>query len=995
MNIMRKLDQISLSSIYKHKKDDRDIFEELMPTKVKEVLLIATLYDSYTIVRDGQFSDKIFGEFLQLNLYTYPRFTSVNTEDDALRMLRKRDFDLVIIMAGMDKKAPEITADRIRAQNKSVPILLLINNNGDLRYFQLLSHQQTSVDRVFVWNGNSNVFLAMVKYIEDKKNIEADTQNGNVRMILLVEDSIQYYSRYLPMLYTSIMTQTQNLMQDEATDDLQLILKMRARPKVVLASNYEEAVKMVSDYKEYLLAVISDVRFQRQGVSDDQAGIRLFQEVRKLLKFPVPLLLQSHDVNNASKAAEICVEFVDKNSESLAQDIHNFIYRQLGFGDFVFKNQDGTPVKVAHNMQEFEEMFQFVSDEVLIYHGQRNSFSTWLMARGEINVAEQLKPYRLDDFKNPEELRRFCLNVFRKVRLTQLRGKVINFETGFLKSNRYISRMGKGSLGGKGRGIAFMCHFIENIDFKKIIPDLKIRIPMTVIIGATEFDNFLEINNLYDEVYSSTDYEHIRTLFMESHLSDELQQKLYEYAEQMTCPLAVRSSGLFEDSLMQPFSGIYATYLISNDSPDVYVRYIQLKTAIKLVYCSIFSDSALSYFKAVDYQIEEEKMAVVIQEVVGHEYKGYYYPSISGVAQSYNYYPVAYMKPEDGFSVAAVGLGMAVVGGENAYRFCPAYPSVNHSSMNDQIRDSQRTLYAIELNQKNIDLLRDGEEASLVRCPLGKLEDDPALEHCITVYDRENDLLIPGIENKGPRVVNFDNILKYDCIPLADTIRFLLRLFRQAMGAPVEMEYAVDLCPDRKPVFYLLQIKPLIRQEDEQLVDLGRVDPDRALLYSKKGMGNGIITTIKDVIWVREDSFDRTKTRAIAEEVSRVNRKLVTAGREYILIGPGRWGTGDPFTGIPVEWAQISNARIIIETALPDFPLEGSLGSHFFHHLTSMNVGYFSIPHESEELFLNRQLLRKQPLDEELNYVRHYHFDRELMILMDGRKRETLIKLSD
>ena len=990
---MDKLENITLASIYKHKKGDRDIFEELMPTKVKEVLLVATLYDSYSIVREGQFSDTIYGEFLQLNLYTYPRFTSVNSEAGALKKLKEHDFDLVIIMVGVDKNIPVKLADLVHEQNSRVPVLLLVNNNGDLRYFQKAARQFDSIDRVFVWNGNSNVFLAMVKYIEDIKNIEADTRNGNVRVILLVEDSIQYYSRYLPMLYTNIMTQTQNLIQDEATDDLHLILKMRARPKVILVSSYEDALHMLNRYKEYLLTVISDVKFQYNGEDDEEAGIKLLKYVKQIMRFPVPLLLQSHDVRNAFRAEEIEADFINKNSESLSMDIHNFIYKRLGFGNFVFKDEKGNPIMVAHNLQEFQEMLRVIPDEALAYHGKRNSFSTWLMARGEINIAEQLLPYQLEDFKSPAELRSFCLGVFERVQLKKLRGLVINFDPLLLNSERYIVRLGKGFLGGKGRGIAFMCNFIENIDFKKIITDMNIRIPATAVIGALEFDKFLEINNLYEEIYSNTDYGHIKMIFLESVLSDGLKKKLYKYAERMTKPLAVRSSGLFEDSLLQPFSGVYATYLLPNNHPDVLVRYKQLETAVKLVYASIFTDSAVSYFDAVSYKIEEEKMAVIIQELVGHEHNGRYYPAISGVAQSYNYYPVSYMEPEDGYAVAAVGLGMYVVGGEKGYRFCPKYPQLNSGSVQDQIRDSQRDFYAVDMTQSEADLVRGGEEAAILKLNIRDAEDDGTIEHCASVYDVENDDLVPGTTGHGPRVINFSNILKYNYIPLADTIRFLLRLFREAMGSPVEMEYAVDLRPGDEglPTFYLLQIKPLIRHEEELEIDLGEIHSAETLLYAQKGMGNGKIEGIRDVIYVPADNFNKLKTREIADEISRFNRKMDIAGKDYVLIGPGRWGSQDPFTGIPVSWAQISRARIIIEIGLPDFPLDGSLGSHFFHNVTSMNVGYFSVPHQANDALINLEMLENQTLVEELSYTRHVQFKQELKILMDGRKREALI----
>lgn len=994
---MDKLEKITLSSIYKYKKSDRDIFEELMPVKVKEVMLVATLYDSYSIVREGQFSDHIFGEFLQLNLYTYPRFASVNSESDALRMMKERDFDLVIIMAGVDKKAPVKIADSIHQQNGRVPILLLVNNNGDLRYFQEEAHLFSSIDRVFVWNGDSTIFLAMVKYIEDMKNIEADTKNGNVRVILLVEDSIQYYSRYLPMLYTNIMTQTQNLIQDESADELHMIVKMRARPKVILVSTYENALKMITRYKEYLLTVISDVRFQHRGIEDEEAGIKLLKHVKQILHFPIPLLLQSHDVRNAVRAEEIDADFINKNSESLSLDIHNFIHKRLGFGNFVFKDAKGSPITVAHNLQEFQEMFRVVPDEALSYHGKRNSFSTWLMARGEINIAKQLLPYQFEDFKSADELRSFCLDVFEKVRLKKLRGQVINFDPLLLNNDRYVVRMGKGSLGGKGRGIAFMCNFIENIDFKKNIPGINIRIPATAIIGSVEFDKFLEINNLYEKIYGNTDYEQIKMIFLESDLSDGLRKRLMKYVEKMIRPLAVRSSGLFEDSLLQPFSGVYATYLIPNNHPDISVRYNQLETAVKLVYASIFTDSAVAYFDAVNYKIEEEKMSVIVQEVVGHEHRGRYYPAISGIAQSYNYYPVSHMEPEDGYAVAAVGLGMYVVGGEKAFRFSPKYPKINIGTIQDQVRGSQQEFYAVDMTCTKADLLKGGEEAAIVKLKIREAVADGTIDHCASVYDMENDVLIPGLTVPGLPVINFADILKYNQIPLADTISFLLRLFREAMGSPVEMEYAVDLEPgdDECPTFYLLQIKPLIRHEEEVVIDLDTTRSGKILLYAKNGMGNGRIHGIRDVIYIPAETFDKMKTKEIAVEISQFNRKMEVTGKDYILIGPGRWGSRDPFTGIPVNWAQISRARIIIETGLPDFPLDGSLGSHFFHNVTSMNVGYFSVPWQAKDAILNIEILNSKTLVEELRYTRHVRFDQNLEILMDGRKREAMIRTAD
>ena len=990
---MDPIDSISLSSVYKLKKSDRDIFQELMPTKVKEVLLLATLYDSYSIVREGQFTDKIFGEFLQLNLYAYPRFTSVNTEDDALKIVTARDFDLVIIMVGVDKNIPVQAANAIYKLKPQIPILLLVNNNGDLRYFQSSSTKIKSIDRVFVWNGNSNIFLAMIKYIEDKKNVELDTENGSVRVVLLVEDSIQYYSRYLPMLYTNIMTQTQNLVEDKSADELHKILKMRGRPKVILVSNFEEAVSMINKYKNYLLTVISDVKFQRNGVEDEDAGIELLKYVSSNLRFPIPILLQSHEVNNAQRAREVGADFINKNSESLSLDIHNFIYKRLGFGNFVFKDTSGNPIMIARNLEEFQEMFRIIPEMALVYHGQRNSFSTWLMARGEINIAEELIPYRFEDFKNINELRQFCLDVFEKGRIQKLRGSIVDFEPYLVTGNRYILRLGKGSFGGKGRGMAFMCNFIENIEFEKILPEINIRIPATAVIGASEFEKFLETNDMVEEIYSSNDYEHIKSIFLESQFSAELTERLYKYLEKMTKPLAIRSSGLFEDSLTQPFSGVYSTYLIPNNHPEIEIRYQQLETAIKLVYASIFTDSAMAYFDAVNYNIEEEKMAVVIQEVVGHQYSDHYYPSISGVAQSYNFYPISYMEPEDGFAVAAIGLGMYVVGGENAYRFCPKYPDINAQTNQDMVRDSQKEFYSIDMDHSQFDLVTGGEGTAIRKMKISSAEKDGVLQHCASIYDYENDCLIPGIDSPGLRVIDFANILKYKYIPFADTLRVLLRLFGEAMGSPVEIEYAVDLEPgdNNFPTFYLLQIKPLIRRDEQLSVDLGDINPEKTILYAKRGMGNGVVHGIRDVIFVDPNRFDKMKTRQIAAEISQFNRKMDVVNKDYILIGPGRWGTRDPFTGIPVLWSGISRARIIVEMGLKDFPLDGSLGSHFFHNVTSMNVGYFTVPFNSAEATINMDHLMNMDVIEEGQYIRHVCFENELDIVMDGKTRQALI----
>ncbi|MCK9639166.1 MAG: pyruvate, phosphate dikinase [Prolixibacteraceae bacterium] len=990
-----KLDQISISSLFKRRKTDRDIFQELMPNKVKEVLLFATLYDAYSIEREGQFSDKIFGEYLQLNLYAAPRFTSVNTPEDVVQTLNSRHFDLIIIMAGVDKVMPLKVAELIHSHKSRIPILLLVNNNSDVGYFKRSAAQVPAIDRVFVWNGNSNMFLAMIKYIEDKRNVDRDTVLGGVRIVLLVEDSVKYYSRYLPLLFSSVLTQTQALVSDDSTDELHKIFKYRARPKILLVSNYEDAVQIINNYKDFLLCVISDVKFAKEGINDEEAGIELLKYAKENIKYPIPLLLQSHDIENAKRAEAIGAGFITKNSDTLTHDIHEFINVKLGFGDFIFKDKKGNKIACARNLHEFEELVAKVPMESLLFHARENGFSTWLMARGEINMAERLIPFKVEDFENPERLRAFILSVFSDVSEKKNRGRIINFDASLIAGNRYIVRMGLGSLGGKGRGLAFMSNLLENIDMKAILPGINIRMPATSIIGAIEFDKFLESNNLFELAFHTDDQEHIKDAFLAGDLGISLKDKLMQYIQQVGQPLAVRSSGLFEDSLLQPFSGVYDTYLIPNNHPNPEIRFEQLQNAIKLIYASVFSNDARSYFQAINYKIEEEKMAIIIQPVVGHEHSGKFYVDISGIAQSYNYYPHSYMQPEDGFSVAAMGLGQAVSGGEKAFRFCPKYPALNIGSISDQVRDTQREFYAIDLTHNEFDMFQNGELAAMRKFPISAAEKDGVIDQCVSTYDMENEVLLPGIGTRGPRVVDFANLLKYNQVPMADSLLVLMKLFQQAMGSPVEMEFAIDLNKGDNgwPTFYLLQLKPLIRREDDIEIDVDELDKDNLILLSQRGMGNGRINGISDVLYVDINRFDRTRTKEIAAEILEFNKLLCVEERKYVLIGPGRWGTRDEFTGIPVRWAHINNAKVIVEIGLPDFPLDASLGSHFFHNVTSMNVGYFSVPVLDGNEFVNMKLLDSQKMVQEGKFVKWVRFENELEILMDGRKRTAVVRM--
>lgn len=971
---------------------NRDIFHDLMSFKVKEILLIATLYDAYTLEKEGRFTESILGEYSQLNLTSVPRITGVTTYEEAKKQLKNKHFDLIIIMVGNDKNKPAVVSKKLKNIFPYIPIYLLLNNNMEINYFR---DKLISIDRIFIWNGDSSVFFAMVKLLEDKVNIENDTKIGYVKVILLVEDSEKYYSKYLPILYSSVMEQTQRLIEDVSTDDLYKILRLRARPKILLASCYDDAIEIFNNYSDSMLCLISDVKFKKNGKLDDRAGFSLVNYARSI--YPdLPIILQSSDPENAVAASELKAIFINKNSDYLIQNIKSFIKRYLGFGNFIYRDSKGAKIAEARTLKEFENLIGTIPAESLLYHGKRNHFSLWLMARGEIKIAKMINPVNISDFKSVDEFRNFMKYVIKTYRNEENIGKVINFEKREILEETNVVSLGDGALGGKGRGLAFINTLIYNFNFSELIPNINIRTPATLIIGTHEFDLFMEINHLNEKVYKEKNIDKINQLFLTGEFSYDLTKKLKTLVEVMKEPIAVRSSSLFEDSTMQPFSGIYSTYMLPNNHPDLKVRYKQICDAIKLVYASMFSKSARVYFEAVNYKIEEEKMAVVIQKVVGNQYDSCYYPHISGTAQSRNFYPVSHMKPEDGFAVSAVGLGKYVVEGDKTYRYSPKYPKIDINTPKDLLKASQVDLYAVNMANQNIDLLHNGEEAGLVKIDILEAEKHGTLKHCVSVYNIDNDTLEPGLETYGPRVVNFANILKYDYIPLAHTIDIILNVVKEALGCDCEIEYAVDLnkTVNNLPSFYLLQIKPLIGNEEDYNINLDKINKDKIILFAEKSMGNGKIENVQDVIFVDNGKFDKMKTQEMVDEIEILNKKMIDEDKKYILIGPGRWGTRDKFIGIPVIWTQISNAKVIVEVSMEDFPLDASLGSHFFHNVTSMNVGYFSISHSSATEFIDWKVLNKQKVIETTKFFKHVRFEKPISVVMDGKKQISIIKFN-
>ncbi len=970
---------------------ERDVFHDLMPFKVKEILLVANLYDAYSIEGEGRFSDHILGEYHQLNLTSIPRVTGVSGEEEAFNRLKKRHYDLIIIMVGVDKKSPVRLCQRIKEEYAYIPTFLLLNNHHDVAYVQEQKDNGVPVDNFFVWTGESKVFFAMVKLLEDRVNADNDTQKGLTRVILLAEDSADYYSRYLPMLYTLVLEQTKHLIEDVSTDELYKILKLRARPKILLATTYEEAIEVYNKYKESLLCVISDMRFPMNGVLNENAGYELIRHVRTDLP-NLPTLLQSSDPANSKYAYSLRASFINKNSESLLHDLKSFINYYLGFGHFVYRDNKGRQIAVAKSMKEFESYLETIPEDSLIYHAMKNHFSLWLMARGEVQIAKLINPMKVSDFESLNELRDFMVSIIKKRRREMNKGKVVNFEESAVIDETNVVSLGSGSLGGKGRGLAFINTLIYSFELGRIIPGINIKSPVTAIIGTDEFDMFLERNNLSEIVKTERNFQTLQEMFLKGSLSFSLEKKLRVYLKLINKPLAIRSSSLFEDSMSQPFSGVFGTYLLPNNHSDFETRYKQVSDAIKLVFASVYSKNARTYFEAINYKIEHEKMGVVIQEVVGNRFENAFYPHLSGTAQSFNFYPVAHMKPEDGFAVTAVGLGQYVVEGEKSYRFSPEYPNIDIISQTDLYKNSQVAFYAVDMAKENIDLL-EGENAGLIQLELSDAERHGTLLHCVSVYDPENDRITPGLDVAGPRVVNFANILKYEYVPLARTLSVILEVVKGAFGAPVEIEYAVDLRKDPagKASFYLLQVKPLVGMGAGYNIDPDSINPDNIILKSTKSMGNGLIEEITDVVYVEPGKFLNTKTEAMAVEIEAINDKMREEGRSYVLIGPGRWGTRDRFIGIPVAWPQISNARVIVETSLPDLHLDASLGSHFFHNVTSMNVGYLSVSHSSRDEVIDWESLGREKSIFRGNYFNHIRFKTPLKIMMDGKKRVAFI----
>lgn len=977
---------------------DKYIYLDMMKHKVSQILFVATMYDAFNLEKDDSFFERFMGPIYQYSIFSLPRIIGVSSHKQALELLKTTHFDLVILMVGADVQKPISLSGKIRKLNTEVPIYLLLNPRSNIAYFEDMVAKTTLFNKIFVWNGDSQIFFAMVKSLEDLANAENDTKIGLVRTMLLIEDSTQYYSKYLPIIFSVLFDQVGEQISNFESNELEKLSKIRSRPKLLWARNYEEATFLFNKYKDFMTCVISDMEFQRNGVLDKNAGKAFMEHVREY-NINMPILIQSSELKYSQYAKDIHAKFVNKKSDMLLDKIKKFVMHNFGYGDFIFRNGKGEPIAKAKNLREFEMLLRTIPDDSLKYHADQNQFSIWLMGRGEIELARQLNPVKLSDLNNDvSKLREMNNVILDEYRQTKKRGKILSFEETAVIDEKNVVSLAAGSLGGKGRGLAFVNTLINSIDMNPYADQMALRTPKTAVIGTEEFELFIKNNFAGKNLFSKdlTD-EQIKDLFIAGRLSEDLKRKLAILLEQISKPLAVRSSSIFEDSATQPLAGVFSTYIIPNNDTDLKKRLTDLETAIKLVYASVYSDQVKEFYKSTSHKLEEEKMAIVIQEVVGDYHEQYFYPHICGVAQSYNYYPIAHMQPEEGFAVCAVGLGFYIVDGGNAYRFSPRYPKVEIMNTKDQIKSSQTNFYAVDFSKKDVNYKRDGEHAALTLLPISEAEKHNTLKHCASVYNVENDRIEPGLSGYGPRIINFANILKYDYAPLAEILTLILNTVQEAMGTPVEIEFAVDLNEneDGVPSFYLLQIKPLTGSLLTENAFPEFLQSAPQLLHTTTSMGNGFLENICDAVYIDLDKFDKLRTLEMVAEIEKINKKMVEKGRKYLLIGPGRWGTSDRFLGIPVLWSQISNAKVIVEISLSNFPLDASLGSHFFHNISTMNIGYFAIEHTNEDNFINWDILKQQTVVEKTEFFVHVQFKKNLCVYMQGKERTATIFVNE
>lgn len=967
-------------------------FMDLMRRRIYNVLIVANPYDAFMLEDDGRIDEKIYSEYVELGLRYPPTFTQVSSIEEAEKVLESTVVDLVICMPGNADNDAFTVAHAIKDEFPDIHCVVLTPFSHGIT--KRMENEDLSIfDYVFCWLGNTNLILSIIKLIEDKMNIEHDIEEAGVKMILLVEDSIRFYSSILPNLYNYILLQTKRI-STEALNRHAATLRMRGRPKVVLARTYEEAMAFYEKYPNNTLGIISDVRYPKGGKTDPEAGFKLFQEIRKRDEF-VPLILESSESHNREQAEALGFRFVDKNSKKMSLDLRHLMEEHMGFGDFIFRHPEThEEVLRISSLKELQDNIFNVPDNSMEYHIKRNHMSRWLSARGIMPVADFLKDVTWSKLQDVEAHRQIIFDAIVQYRHMKNIGVVAVFDRRKYDRYAHFARIGEGSLGGKGRGLAFLDNIIKTHPELNAFPEVAVHIPKTVVLCTDLFDQFMEQNNLYQIALSDASDEEILEHFLQAKLSEALRQDFFIFFEATKSPIAIRSSSLLEDAHYQPFAGIYSTYMIPyNEDKEVMLK--MLASAIKSVYASVFYRDSKAYMTATRNVIDQEKMAVILQEVVGKQYDQYYYPNISGVLRSLNYYPIGNEKAEDGIANLALGLGKYIVDGGQTLRVSPYHPNqiLQTSEMETALRETQTQFYALDTSLIG-DNFKVDDGFNIQKRRVKEAEADRSLHYIASTYDPYDLVIRDGLYEGGRKIISFCGVLQQGIFPLPEIMQMAMKLGEEKMKRPVEIEFACNINEDRTGDFNLLQIRPIVDSKQVLEEDVAAIADEACLLRSHNSLGHGVSDEVTDVVYVKyDDQFSAANNHYVADDIERINRQFLAENKNYILVGPGRWGSSDPWLGIPVKWPHISGARVIVELALKNYRIDPSQGTHFFQNLTSFGVGYFTIDCNTGDGIFRKDLLDAMPAVEETPYVRHVRFAKPLKTMMDGMKSEGVVLL--
>lgn len=962
-------------------------FHNLMQRRIFNVLLVASPYDAFMMEEDGRVEEQLYNEYVALNLSSPPRITRVSHISEALAMMAQKNFDLVIAMPGMDISETFIGAKKIKEVFPEVPIVVLTPFSKEVSR-RLAQEDFSGIDYVFSWLGNVDLLLAIIKLLEDRMNAENDVLDVGVQMILMVEDSVRFYSSALPHLYKFLLKQSREF-STEALNEHEKMLRMRGRPKVMLARDYEEAVELYEKYSDKMLGIITDVSFMREGKKDQTAGLKFAKLVRNNDPY-LPIIVESTEIANEQYVDEFNGIFLDKNSKKLPVDLGKEIMSNFGFGDFVMKNpRTGEAIMRIRSLNEMQKRMFEIPDETLLWHANRNDISRWLYSRAMFPIADIIRRHRFRDIEEAREVKQLFFDLIVKYRRMKNRGVVAEFRKDRFDYYSNFARIGLGSLGGKGRGLAFIDSIIKKHPVFDNFKGVAITIPRTVVLCTDIFDEFMADNDLYPFALSEATDEEILTRFLKARLPERVRDDLLALTEVVDKPLAIRSSSLLEDSHYQPFAGVYSTYMIPHTADRDRMRQV-LADAIKGVYASVFYSESKAYMSATSNVIDQEKMAVIIQEVVGSDHDGYYFPSFSGVGRSLNYYPINDEQTEDGVAQVAIGLGKYIVDGGMSLRFSPRHPAkvLQTSTLDLALRDTQRQLYALDLNSIPEDFKVDDGFNITTRKVQDFARSGDTLKYMVSTFDINDQMLRDSHLGAGRKVVTFANILRDDVFPLAEAVEMMLTTGQAAMQRPVEIEFAGNIGADGnlKGRIYWLQIRPIIDRKEDVDESVLALDNSNLILRSNTALGHGTNDTVSTIMYVRPETFSSFRNPEIAQEIARLNKDFMASGEGYILIGPGRWGSSDDALGIPVRWADISGARLIVESALSNYRVEPSQGTHFFQNLTSFGVGYFTINPFAGDDYYDVEYLNSLPAEYESETLRIVRFKSPLTIGINGRK---------